>query len=104
MLGYDELFMPDLAPGGVICSNDPVNCSLGASHTLITLAYDEHMLLVFIIWLRSCILLLRVLSSDENLAACLFLQSLLVKTFGPNEHADVVDPGVLRDVNLLLDF
>jgi hypothetical protein len=49
-------------------------------------------------------LLLRTFSPDKDLAARLFLQALLVQTFGANQHADIVDASGLRDVDLLFNF
>ena len=62
------------------------------------------MLLILVVWLWCSVLLLRVLASDQNLAPCLLLQALLVETFWPDQHADIVDASVLRNVNLFLYF
>ena len=104
MLGHNELLMPDLFSCGVVSSNYSVNSGLRSSHALSGLSNYEHMLFVFIVRLRSSVLLLRILSSDKDLTPCLFLKTLLIQAFRSNQHADVVDSSILGDVDLLLNF
>jgi hypothetical protein len=58
-------------------------------------------LLIVIIGLGCCALFLASFASYQDFAVCLLLQSLLVESFGPDDHPDVVDTCVLRDVDLL---
>ena len=88
----------------VISCDDSVHSGLSTPHTLRALADDQHMLFVFIVRLRRCVLLLRVLSSDKNLATSLFLETLLVEALRTNKHSDIVHSSVLRNVYLLLDL
>ena len=62
------------------------------------------MLLVFIVHLRRRTCFLAAFASNEDLAASFLFQSLLVETFGPNNHSNVVDPGVLWDINFLFQL
>ena len=62
------------------------------------------MLLVVIVWLRLSTLLLRTFASYENFTARLLFKSLLVKSLWSNNHADVVDVVVLRNVNFLFNL
>ena len=96
--------MADFVSRVVICSDDPIHRCLGPSYALGALSNDQHVLLIFVVWLRGGVLFLRILASDQNLAPCFLLKALLVETFRSNEHANVVDARVLRNVNLFLDF
>lgn len=62
------------------------------------------MLLVIIVRLGNRARLLGAFATDQNFAACLLFQTLLVETFRPNYHANIVDAVVLWDVDLLLDL
>eukprot|EP00354_Favella_ehrenbergii_P000667 CAMPEP_0170457904 /NCGR_PEP_ID=MMETSP0123-20130129/5038_1 /TAXON_ID=182087 /ORGANISM="Favella ehrenbergii, Strain Fehren 1" /LENGTH=114 /DNA_ID=CAMNT_0010721847 /DNA_START=1836 /DNA_END=2177 /DNA_ORIENTATION=+ len=90
-----ELLVTDFVSGLVISCDDPIDCRLGSSNALSTLADNQHVLLVLVIWLRRRVLLLRVLAADEDFAACLFLEALLVEALGANKHTDVIDASVL---------
>jgi hypothetical protein len=96
--------VPNFLSRRVISCDDSIHSGLGAPHTLCAFTDDQHMLLVFIVWLRRCVLLLRVFSSDKNLAASLFLKTLLVKALWSNQHSNIVHSSVLRNVYLLLDL
>ena len=99
-----ELLLPDFIPGRVICGDDSINGVLSSSDIFGRIPNNQDMLLVFIIRLRSRPFLLRALAADQDLAAGLFFESLLVQALGPYEHADVVDSGVLWEINLLFNF
>ena len=94
--------MPYLLSCVVISCDDPIDSRLCSSNTLSALANNKNVLFVTIVGLRCGIFLLRVLASDQNFAPCLLFQALLVEAFGTYKHTDVVDTGVLRDIELLL--
>ena len=96
--------MANLVSRAVVCRDDPVNGGLRAPDALSTLTDDEHVLLVLVVWLRCGVLLLRVLAADQYLAASLLLESLLIKALRPNEHANVIDSRVLRNVDFVFYF
>lgn len=99
-----ELLLPDFIPGRVICSDDSLNRVLGSSDIFGRISNNQDMLLIFIIRLRRRTFLLRPLATDQDLATGLFFESLLIKALGPYEHADVVNSGVLWEINLLFNF
>ena len=96
--------MANLISRIVVRSDDPIHGCLSPANALSALSNDPHVLLIFIVRLRRGVLLLRVLASYQNLAPGFLLKALLVETFRSNEHANVVDARVLRNVNLFLDF
>jgi hypothetical protein len=101
---YGELLLPDFIPGRVICSDNSLNGVLGSSDIFGRISNNQDMLLIFIIRLRSRPFLLRAFATDQDLATRLFFESLLIQALGPYEHADVVNSGVLREINLLFNF
>lgn len=99
-----ELLLPDFIPGRVICCDDSLNGVLGSSDIFGRISNNQDMLLIFIIRLRRRPFLLGPLATDQDLATGLFFESLLIQALGPYEHADVVNSGVLREINLLFNF
>ena len=88
----------------IISSYDTINSCLCSPDALRALSNNQHMLLIFIVGLRRSILLLTILASYQYFTACFLLQALLVEALGPNQHANIIDSCVLRNVDFLLNF
>jgi hypothetical protein len=61
-------------------------------------------LLVLIIWLRSRSLFLRALATDEDFTFGLLFKAFLVVALWTNQQTNVVDTGILGDIDLLFYF
>lgn len=94
--------MTDLLSGLFVSGDDSFDSDLCPLHRLGVISDQEHVLLVIVIGLRNRARFLRALTSDQDLAACLFLETLLIQTFRSNDHANVVDASTLRNVDLPL--
>jgi hypothetical protein len=101
---HSQLLLPDLVSRVIVGRNDSLYRVLGSLYIFGSITNNQHVLIIIIVWLRRGTLLLRAFSSDQDLAAGLFLKSLLIETFRANQHAYVVDSGVLGKINLLLNF
>lgn len=90
----------------IVRCNNTLNGCLSLFDTLNVVTNHKDMLFVVIVGLRHhvCSLFLRSFTSNQNFAARLFFKSFLVKTFRTNEHTNVVDSWILRNVNFLFNF
>lgn len=104
LLGHHQLLVPNLLTGAFVRSDDALNRHLRPRHGCLIVRNQEHVLLVVVVLLRLGTRLLRALAPNEDFAARLLLKSLLVEALGSNDHADVIDSVVLRNVNFALDL